>query len=471
MKTVFVGGGAQRLLGILRAALAKGIFDLGEIALVDRDLPRAEILGKLLKLTPEFQAHPCRVTWTSDLEAALEGADAVAVILMGGSLLSHQRASIPAWEHDYRSSDNVSLPGAFLALKTAPTLLEIAGKMEAICPDALLIDFANPIAPLSGMINRFTRIRAVGVCAGYVNHQWDLNRLLGRDKQSDQFSVKVAGVNHLSFILEGTMAAKDDETPCDLLTAIREALSPSWRPPVLQDFWPEASQKAIRAGLQLQADIFRDIGCLIFSTEYDGMLHLRYDELLAKEYAASTPPTEEGVRAFVARNTASRAEADKNFAAALSEAETPEFWSQQSPHSVFAAVPDDIFIRLLKGLSGDSREEVVCTTLNNGAIPDIPDQASMEFSQVMTQGNFQADGDLRIPGPVYGLIAGLAMHQMLLAEACTSEDPRLLAEALMAYPVRPYSNGLKQFCRDLVDINKDEIPVAFHQTKEFLTLR
>ena len=90
MKAVFVGGGALRLLGILRGALAQGVFNDGEINLHDLDVTRSGALGRMLQKTPEYARAGCKVTWGTTLPKALEGADVVGVVLMTGSRRSYE---------------------------------------------------------------------------------------------------------------------------------------------------------------------------------------------------------------------------------------------------------------------------------------------------------------------------------------------------------------------------------------------
>ena len=85
MKVVFIGGGALRHLAVIRGALAKGIFGSGEIILHDLNVPRAEAMGRMIMKTPEYARVRCKVAWGTTLDQALDGADAVSVVLMAGS--------------------------------------------------------------------------------------------------------------------------------------------------------------------------------------------------------------------------------------------------------------------------------------------------------------------------------------------------------------------------------------------------
>ncbi|HRT97817.1 MAG TPA: hypothetical protein P5532_25705 [Planctomycetota bacterium] len=74
---------------------------------------------------------------------------------------------------------------------------------------------------------------------------------------------------------------------------------------------------------------------------------------------------------------------------------------------------------------------------------------------------FRAAGRYAIPDAFHGTISALATHQTLLGDAIATEDPRTLYHALYAYPVRHNSPAAHALYRDLLEINRDEIPKAF----------
>ena len=320
MKAVFVGGGSLRLLGILRGAMAEPkVFHNGAIHLHDLNVPRAEALGKMLMKSVEFKAINCKITWGSDLDKALPGADMVGIILRAGSPMSFELGTEASIKRGFASSDNISPNGAFLALKGGPIVMGVARKMEKLCPEALLVNFANPIAVLSGMVNNHTKIRCVGVCAGYTNHMADLPRVLfGKDEEMDVFDVDVAGINHISYIVKGTAAGKE------IFSLLEKTLSsPSWQPPKLQSYWSATSKRNIRNSVLKIARFYKQLGVLIFSTEGDGMQHLDYEGIFAEEHKNWKPRT----KAQILKSIAGGAEARKN-----EDAKSTPGWGRQSYH-------------------------------------------------------------------------------------------------------------------------------------------
>jgi alpha-galactosidase/6-phospho-beta-glucosidase family protein len=462
MKAVFVGGGAHRLIPILRAVLAEpAIFDGGEIYLLDLDVTRAEAVGRVLQQTPEYRQNNVKIVWGDSLDQALPGADVVSVILMGGSPLSMALSMDASLRHGFIPSDNVSACGGLLAVKTAPILLNLAQRMERACPDAWLLDFANPVAVLSGMINRHTEIKALGVCAGFTNHQWDLSRIFGKDERRQDVDVDCVGINHLSFIVDGRFGGRDLFEQLDL------KLSGEWKMCELSPLRTPGCISNITRSVENLVRFYRELGVLVFSTEGDGLMHLRYDETLAKEIPREFP-SRCTIEARVEKEAGNRRENNQWFEEQAKQHLDDAFWAQHNSNTAFSRVEDDIFVRILRGIAGVDRVKIATSRLNQGAIEGFPDDAVVEYSQWLYKDRITAVGRHKVPDIVHGLISGLCVHQTMLGDACATGDPKLLAHALLAYPMRPFSKEARELYRDLIVINRAEIPKSFLEAVDYL---
>lgn len=467
MKAVFVGGGSLRLLGILRGAMAEPkVFKNGAVHLHDLDVPRAEALGRMLLKSPECRGLNCKVTWGSDLDAALPGADMVGVILRAGSPLSFELGTEASIKRGFASSDNISPNGAFLALKGGPILMDVARRMERHCPDALLVDFANPVAVLSGMVNNHSKIRAVGVCQGYTNHLWDLTRVLyGEDKQMDVFDVDSAGVNHLSYIVGGTAKGKD------VLKAMDEALAnPGWKPPRLQSYWSAFAKRNIRNSVLQIANFYRRLGVLIFSTEGDGMQHLDYEGIFQRAHADWKPRAKAQILKAIAAGGEGRKSMDAKFQAWLGRDTDDTFWAEhwKTGDLVFRREDNDIFVKIMKALAGCGKYKVAVSRPNQGAVAGFKDRDVLEYSQFIDRDKIVPAGKYAIPDVVQGLTASLSAHQTMLGDAMATDDPQLLARALMAYPARQYSKAARDLYKELAKLNASELQPGLRRVAEFL---
>lgn len=462
MKAVFFGGGSHRYLGIARSALARpGLFEKGEIYLYDLNVPRAEAVGRMIMLAPEYAASGCRIRWGRDLDAALEGADAVMVVLMAGSRANFQLTQLTCQQYGFIGSDQLSPSGAMLALKGGPILMDLARRMEQRCPNAWLVDFANPVAVLSAAVNNHTRIRCLGVCAGYTNHQWDLTRLLyGRDEALSDYKIRCAGVNHMSFILPGSTHRGHD-----LYALAVEALA-TGRPTLrLSDRWNAGAKANITNSVTTLERLYHKFGYLVFSTEGDGLNHLEIERSHPPPDLAAIQREKQAIGAFDAEGAAVRAAADREFESWLTRV-TPTDWSRESPETLhLLRCDEDIMVKVLTALGGGGDMAIATSFPNRGAVRGFKDRTVLEYSQVLGAGGLRPVPDLEIPDVFQGLVTGLAMHQTLLGDAIATRDPHVLFEALYSYPVKQDTADSKAVWRDLLEIAAPEIPSEFSGSK------
>ncbi|MEH7547897.1 MULTISPECIES: alpha-glucosidase/alpha-galactosidase [Bacillaceae] len=97
-------------------------------------------------------------------------------------------------------ADTVGIGGIFRNLRTIPVMLDFAKDMEEVCPDALFLNYTNPMAVLTGAMNRFTSIKTVGLCHSVQVCTKDLFKSLEMDPEGIQ--EKIAGINHMAWLLE-----------------------------------------------------------------------------------------------------------------------------------------------------------------------------------------------------------------------------------------------------------------------------
>jgi alpha-galactosidase len=99
-------------------------------------------------------------------------------------------------------ADTLGIGGIMRALRTIPVLEDFARDMEEVCPDALFLNYTNPMAMLSGYMQRYTGIRTVGLCHSVqVCGESLLNEVGLQDKIAGKKEL-IAGINHMAWLLE-----------------------------------------------------------------------------------------------------------------------------------------------------------------------------------------------------------------------------------------------------------------------------
>lgn len=464
MKVVFIGGGSYRTLPVVRAAMAyPKIFHGGEIRLVDFNLDRVATVARMIMKTPEYAGSDCKITWTNKLEKALPGADLVTVSFPVGGFKTGCLSGQACLKHGLFGSDQISLTGAFCSITGGGIFLDIARKMEKHCPKAWLVHYANPVAVYSGLVNNHTKIRALGICGGFANHRWDLSRLLlNRDEYCEDFKVSSAGVNHLAFIVRGTYRGKD------IYQMLDERLAGGLKPLRLPSIKRASMRESIHYSMARFLEMHKRFRSIIFSTEGDGMMHIFFEEMRAKMLKHYKPKTALQIDRLMRDSAARRARMDADFKSKLGVDLSPAFWAEDwIRNPLFAAYPGEATVKILKALGGVSREWLAASRPNGGAVRGFKDRTVLEYSMHLDKNGVHPEPDLEVPDVFQGLISSLATHQTLLGDAVASNDPKIFAEALFAYPVQQNTRQVKALWRELLKIHAAEMPGEFQRAAEY----
>ena len=152
---------------------------------------------------------PAKVEVTTDRRSALEGADYVVIMLqIGGVDAFRLDYEIPMkYGVDQCIGDSMGPGGIFRGLRTIPVLLDIARDVQEICPNALLLNYANPMAANCLALGTVPGLKFVGLCHG-VQTTLDLIASYVGEKKED-ISYLCAGINHMAWFLKLEKDGKD----------------------------------------------------------------------------------------------------------------------------------------------------------------------------------------------------------------------------------------------------------------------
>ena len=113
--------------------------------------------------------------------------------------------------------DTLGIGGIFRALRTIPVVRDFARDMEEVCPNAWLLNYANPMAMLTGYVLRHTVVKAVGLCHSVQVCVPELLKGLDMCEYLDNHIAQIAGINHMAWLLKLT-----DKQGNDLYPRVRE---------------------------------------------------------------------------------------------------------------------------------------------------------------------------------------------------------------------------------------------------------
>ncbi len=210
MKIALIGAGsvvwARRLMmDILSFPELQG----ATLSLMDIDPVRLETARKTVERLVAQVGAPLAVEASLDRREAVRGADyvifAVQVGMHEATLLDFE---IPT-RYGLRQTiaDTLGVGGIFRGLRTIPVLLGLLRDMEELCPNALLLNYVNPMSILCLAAAHASSIKTVGLCHSVQGTSRQLARYL--DVPYEELGYKVAGINHMAWFLELTHRGRD----------------------------------------------------------------------------------------------------------------------------------------------------------------------------------------------------------------------------------------------------------------------
>ena len=99
-------------------------------------------------------------------------------------------------------ADTLGIGGIMRALRTIPVMEDFAMDMQEVCPDALFLNYTNPMAMLTGYIQRYTSIKTIGLCHSVQTCSESLLKALKMDDKLEGRKELIAGINHMAWLLE-----------------------------------------------------------------------------------------------------------------------------------------------------------------------------------------------------------------------------------------------------------------------------
>ena len=209
MKITFMGAGstvfARNVIGDCMCvdSLKDSVF-----ALYDIDASRVEesrvILEAMRKAKGGFGKIECYVG-VENRKAALKDANFVAnAIQVGG----YDPCTIIDFEIPKKFGllqtigDTLGIGGIMRALRTIPVMEDFAKDMEEVCPDALFLNYTNPMAMLTGYMQRYTGVNTIGLCHSVQVCTETLLKNVGMEDKLEGRKELIAGINHMAWLLE-----------------------------------------------------------------------------------------------------------------------------------------------------------------------------------------------------------------------------------------------------------------------------
>lgn len=429
-KITFIGAGSMVFTrNIVKDLMGMEAFRDAELCLMDIDGKRLEYSRRCVeKIVKHFQS-PVKITTSTDRRKALEGADGVlCTVLNGGVEVSKREVDIP---YKYGVSMNIgdtrSVGGIFRALRNIPLMLEICRDIEECCPQAVFLNYTNPMGMLCNAMQKYTKVQVTGLCHSVQHTAEMLAGWLGAPME--EIDYLCAGVNHQAFYLEYKWKGKD------AYPLLREKLKDD-------KIWNEE---------QVRNELFRQFGYYVtessgHNSEYCAWFRKRKD--LLEKYCTHGTGWNPGLHAY-SINT--RIKRDETLYQDI-EAWLADENADMSPSGEYAA-------HIFNACFGDRKPFLFNgNVMNEGCITNLPSDACVEIPVLATRNGFRKMYVGKLPENIAILVNTTARIENLVVEACMEKNREKVINAVQMDPLCSAVLSLQEIrdmCEELFQANEE----------------
>ncbi|MGH6924298.1 MAG: alpha-glucosidase/alpha-galactosidase [Propylenella sp.] len=413
-KIAFIGAGSTVFMkNIVGDALQRPALAGARIALMDIDerrLAESKIVAE--KLIATLRA-PAAVETTTDRRRALDGADFVVVAFQIGG---YEPATVVDFEAPKEFglrqtiADTLGVGGIMRGLRTVPHLWKLCEDMLAVCPDALLLQYVNPMAINTWAITeKYPAVRQVGLCHSVQGTAQELADDLGIPVERIRY--RAAGINHMAFYLAFEEAMDDgsrrDLYP-DLVKAYREGRA------------PRAPRSNPRCPNRVRYDMLTRLGYFVTESsehfaEYTPWFIKRDRPDLIEKYGI---PLDEYPKRCVEQIERWERQAEEYRSAERIEVGASHEYASSIINAIWTGEPAVIY--------GNVR--------NNGSITSLPDDAAVEVPCLVDRNGIQPTYIGALPPQLTALIRTNINVQELTVRALMTENREHIYHAAMMDP-------------------------------------
>lgn len=323
--------------------------------------------------------------------------------------------------------DTLGIGGIFRALRTIPVLEDFARDMQEVCPDCWFLNYTNPMAMLTGYMQRYTPIKTVGLCHSVQGCSRELLKKLDMADKIDGRSDLIAGINHMAWLLE----IKDKDG---------------------NDLYPEIKKRAKQKNLTTHEDMVRfdyidKLGyyCTESSehnAEYNPFyIKSRYPELIEK----FNIPLDEYPRRCINQIAGWEKERDSILAnGEITHKRSEEYASY-----------------IMEAISTNTLYKIGGNVLNDGLIDNLPKEACVEVPCLVDASGIKPCHVGALPLQLAAMNSSNIYPQLLTIEAAVTKKKEYIYQAAMMEPHTAAElsiDDIVSLCDDIIEAHKGWLP-------------
>jgi alpha-galactosidase len=439
-KIAFIGAGSLGFTrGLVRDVLTFPLLKDATLALMDIDAERLEFAQKSVQRIVDMGEYPAKVEATLDRSEALKDADAVlCTILVGDTDVWRHDIEIPMkYGVDFNVGDTRGVAGIFRALRTIPVMLDIVRDVERFCPDAIFLNYTNPMAMLCRAMQRESDVRITGLCHSVQGTAWMLAKWIGAPME--EITYTCAGINHQAWYLKYEWNGED------AYPLLRKAVTEN----------PEVYDEE-----QVRNEMFLHLGYYVtessgHNSEYNWWFRKRPE--LIEKYCTHSTGWNPGAHAYILREYQENEHVWKDKAREWFASDTPislERGHEYAAHIINAWRGGEIF-----QFNGN--------VPNTGLITNLPEGACVEVPVFVDRAGFHPVHVGSLPPQLVALNHLNVMSEEMTVEAALTGDPSLVFQAAIYDPLCASVLSLaeiKQMVNEMLHQNQGHLPQFEHTT-------
>lgn len=443
-KIVIVGGGSYSWgpLFVRDLLIAEGLPD-ARIVLHDVDAQALATVGALAQDMVRRLGRGC-VELQDDPEAALHAADFVILTITTGGLEAMRHdVEIPE-RYGVRQSvgDTVGPGGLLRALRNIPVVVDLAQRMERLCPHAWLLNYTNPMTTLCRAVAKTSAIRTIGLC-----HEWlGVRRQLAAyfEVGADDFVARIAGINHLPWLLDLHVGGEDFMPRLHSLAA--EVLAARGQAPGLTE---ENTRSTIDRGM-VKARLLQLYGALPVAGDRHVAEFFPFFLTAAADWGKAW-----GIdRTPIAERCQWRAEARAEIAQLREDQTALDAFLARSSREAAGPIITALWTR--------GRYDGIMNLPNCGQIADLPPDAVVETLGVIEDGAARGQPVGELPPALAGILRRHITNQELTVAAALSGSRELARQALLGDPLCPPDvDAAARMLDEMLAANRQYLPQFF----------
>lgn len=430
MKFAFIGAGSlQFTTSCMRDLLTFDAFKDAEFALMDTNAENLKNITHVCEKIAEVMECPkVKITPTDDRIEALKGADGVLCTVFNGDvdIWCHEIEIPKKYGVDINVGDTRSVSGIFRALRNIPLMLDICADIEKYCPNAVFLNYTNPMAMLCGAMQKHSNVEVTGLCHSVQGTVKMLAEWLEIPKE--EIVYKCMGVNHQAFYTVLKHKGKD------LYPLLREKLKD-------EEFY---NKEIVRN------EMFLKLGYYVtessgHNSEYNQWFRKRPD--LIEKYCTHGTNWNPGEYAFSLNLRLDR------------KANTKKQYDEFLEKGIEKEKSIEYAANIFNARLGDGKPFVFNgNVLNHGSIPNLPYDACVEVPVVADFMGFKTTIAGNLPEHLAILVNTTARIENLAVEAAMKKSREMVYEAVYMDPLSSAVLSLdeiRNMCDEIFEKNVD----------------